>query len=81
MAKKDIIKDDIGVIIWYGFECGDSTLIIVDKKNYRAVYDFITGCTCDIRSALDVLDERGIDYQVVLPDSVYEHVYEADEDK
>ena len=77
MTKKDIIREDIGVIIWYGFECGDSTLIIVEKTQYKAAYDLIIECTCDIHGALDMLDEHGIEYQIVLPADVYEHIYEA----
>ena len=81
MTKTDIIKDDIGVIIWYGFECGDSTLIIVKKENYTKVYNLIIECTCDIHGALDMLDEHGVEYQIVLPADVYEHIYEAGDDE
>ncbi len=71
---------NLGSIIWYGFECGQSTIILVEREQFKTVYDIVCSCTCDIHGFLDILDKRKINYQVILPENVYEHVYEEDED-
>ena len=78
---KDIINEDIGVIIWYSLECGDNNLIIVKKENFNRVYNLLVESTCDIYGALELLDRYGIEYQIVTADNVYEHIYEREDDE
>jgi len=78
---KDIINEEIGIIIWYSLECGDNNLIIVKKENFNRVYDLLIESTCDIYGALELLDRYGIEYQIVTADNVYEHIYEREDEE
>jgi hypothetical protein len=78
---KDIINEEIGIIIWYSLECGDNNLIIVKKENFNRVYNLLIESTCDIYGALELLDRYGIEYQIVTADNVYEHIYEREDEE
>ena len=78
---KDIINEEIGIIIWYSLECGDNNLIIVKKENFNRVYNLLIESACDIYGALELLDRYGIEYQIVTADNVYEHIYEREDEE